>query len=172
MRGTDKRLGSLFSYFDPEKRVPKDHPLRPIREIANGALVDLSADFAAMYAPLGRPSIPPEELLRALLLQAFSTIRSERQLIERLAFDLQFRWFVGLDIDDAVWDHSVFSKNRDRLLEGAIAAKFMAAVLTQPNVKQLLSTDHFSVDGMLVDPSPTWPLHHAPCPSASLLLLA
>jgi transposase len=151
MRGTDERSGSLFSYVDLETRVPNDHPLRAIREIANGALSDLSADFAAMYAPLGRPSIPPEKLLRASLLQAFYTIRSERQLMERLEFDLLYRWFVGLGIDDAVWDHSVFSKNRDRLLEGEIAAKFMAAVLTQPNVKQLLSTDHFSVDGTLVE---------------------
>jgi transposase len=151
MRGTDERPGSLFSYVDLEMRVPTDHPLRAIREIVNGALSDLSADFAAMYAPLGRPSIPPEKLLRASLLQAFYTIRSERQLMERLKFDLLYRWFVGLGIDDAVWDHSVFSKNRDRLLEGDIAAKFMAAVLTQPNVKQLLSTDHFSVDGTLVE---------------------
>jgi transposase len=151
MRGTDERSGSLFSYVDLEARVPKGHPLRAIREIANGALVDLSSDFAAMYAPLGRPSIPPEKLLRASLLQAFYTIRSERQLMERLEFDLLYRWFVGLGIDDAVWDHSVFSKNRDRLLEGDVAAKFLAAVLTQPNVKQLLSTDHFSVDGTLVE---------------------
>lgn len=151
MRGTDERSGSLFSFVDLEARVPKDHPLRAIREIANGALRDLSADFAAMYAPLGRPSIPPEKLLRASLLQAFYTIRSERQLMERLEFDLLYRWFVGLGIDDAVWDHSVFSKNRDRLLEGDVAAKFMAAVLMQPNVKQLLSTDHFSVDGTLVE---------------------
>jgi transposase len=151
MRGSDERTGSLFSFVDLEARVPKDHPLRAIREIANGALLDLSADFTAMYAPQGRPSIPPEKLLRASLLQAFYTIRSERQLMERLQFDLLYRWFVGLGIDDAVWDHSVFSKNRDRLLEGEIAAKFMSAVLTQPSVKQLLSTDHFSVDGTLVE---------------------
>jgi transposase len=151
MRGTDERSGSLFSYVNLEARVPKSHPLRAIREIANGALSELSADFGAMYAPLGRPSVAPEKLLRASLLQAFYTIRSERQLMERLEFDLLFRWFVGLGIDDAVWDHSVFSKNRDRLLEGEIAAKFMAAVLTQPNVRQLLSTDHFSVDGTLVE---------------------
>jgi transposase len=125
MRGTDERSGSLFSYVDLERRVPTDHPLRAIREIANGALLDLSAEFAVMYAPLGRPSIPPEKLLRASLLQAFYTIRSERQLMERLEFDLLYRWFVGLGIDDAVWDHSVFSKNRDRLLEGDVAAKFM-----------------------------------------------
>src|ERR1019366_4086343 len=151
MRGTGERLGSLFSFVDLETRVPKDHPLRVIREIANGALSDLSGEFQAMYAPFGRPSIPPEKLLRASLLQAFYTIRSERQLMERLEFDLLFRWFVGLGIDDAVWDHSVFSKNRDRLLEGEIAAKFMVAVLAQPNVKQLLSNDHFSVDGTLVE---------------------
>jgi transposase len=151
MRGTDERSGSLFSYVDLERRIPKEHPLRAIREIANAALRDLSAAFEAMYVPLGRPSIPPEKLLRASLLQAFYTIRSERQLMERLEFDLLYRWFVGLGIDDEVWDHSVFSKNRDRLLEGDVAAKFMAAVLTQPNVRQLLSTDHFSVDGTLVE---------------------
>jgi transposase len=151
MRGSDEGSGSLFSYVDLEARVPKAHPLRAIREIANSALSELSGDFEALYAPLGRPSIPPEKLLRASLLQAFYTIRSERQLMERLQFDLLFRWFAGLGIDDAVWDHSVFSKNRDRLLEGEIAAKFLAAVLTQPKVKQLLSTDHFSVDGTLVE---------------------
>ena len=132
-------------------RVPKDHPLRAIREIANDALSELSGDFAALYAPLGRPSIPPEKLLRASLLQAFYSIRSERQLMERLEFDLLFRWFVGLGIDDPVWDHSVFSKNRDRLLEGEIAAKFLAAILTQPKVKRLLSSQHFSIDGTLVE---------------------
>jgi len=151
MRGTDERSGSLFSYVDLELRVPKGHPLRTIREIVNGALSDLGVDFAAMYAPLGRPSIPPEKLLRASLLQAFYSIRSERQLMERIEFDLLFRWFVGLGIDDAIWDHSVFSKNRDRLLEGEIAAKFMAAVLTQPRVKRFLSSDHFSVDGTLIE---------------------
>lgn len=151
MRGTDERSGSLFSFVDLETRVAKNHPLRAIRQIANAALSEMSADFAAMYAPLGRPSIPPEKLLRASLLQAFYTIRSERQLMERLEFDLLYRWFVGLGIDDAVWDHSVFSKNRDRLLAGDVAAKFLAAVLTQPEVKQLLSNDHFSVDGTLVE---------------------
>lgn len=151
MRGSDGRSGSLFSYVDLEDRVPRGHPLRSIRQIANGALSDLSGDFAAMYARLGRPSIAPEKLLRASLLQAFYSVRSERQLMERLDFDLLFRWFVGLGIDDPVWDHSVFSKNRDRLLEGEIAAKFLAAVLAQPHVKQLLSSDHFSVDGTLVE---------------------
>lgn len=151
MRGSDERSGSLFSYVDLEDRVPADHPLRAIRRISNGALAELSPDFDAMYARLGRPSIPPEKLLRASLLQAFYSIRSERQLMERLEFDLLFRWFVGLGIDDPAWDHSVFSKNRDRLLEGEIAAKFLAAILTQPNIKRLLSTDHFSVDGTLVE---------------------
>jgi len=121
------------------------------RAIANSALSELSSDFAALYASLGRPSIPPEKLLRASLLQAFYSIRSERQLMERLEFDLLFRWFVGLGIDDPAWDHSVFSKNRDRLLEGEIAAKFLAAILTQPQVKRLLSSQHFSVDGTLIE---------------------
>ena len=151
MRGSDQHSGSLFSYIDLETRVPKDHPLRAIRDIANEALAGLSGDFAALYAPLGRPSIPPEKLLRASLLQAFYSIRSERQLMERLEFDLLFRWFVGLGIDDPVWDHSVFSKNRDRLLEGEMAAKFLAAILAQPKVKRLLSSQHFSVDGTLVE---------------------
>src|SRR6478672_7005823 len=151
MRGSDQHSGSLFSYVDLEARVPKDHPLRAIRDIVNDALSELSSDFAVLYAPLGRPSIPPEKLLRATLLQAFYSIRSERQLMERLEFDLLFRWFVGLGIDDPAWDHSVFSKNRDRLLEGNIAARFLSAVLAQPRVKRLLSTDHFSVDGTLIE---------------------
>jgi transposase len=151
MRGSDERSGSLFSYVDLEARVRGDHPLRTIREIANAALHDLSSAFAALYTDFGRPSIAPEKLLRAMLLQAFYGIRSERQLMERLEFDLLFRWFVGLGVDDPVWDHSTFSKNRDRLLEGEIAAKFLAAVLAQPKVKRLLSNDHFSVDGTLIE---------------------
>src|SRR5260221_12176878 len=152
MRGSDDRAGSLFSYVDLEARVRRDHPLRAIRQIANAALGDLSEDFAALYPPrLGRPSIPPERLLRAMLLQAFYGIRSERQLMERMEFDLLFRWFVGLGVDDPVWDHSVFSKNRDRLLDGKIAAKFLAAVLAEPKVKRLLSSEHFSVDGTLIE---------------------
>ena len=151
MRGSDERSGKLFSYVDLEQRVPKGHPLRAIRTIVNEALSDLDEAFAAMYAPLGRPSIPPEKLLRAMLLQAFYSIRSERLLMERLEYDLLFRWFVGIGVDDAAWDHSVFSKNRDRLLEGDIAAKFLAAVLAQPKVKKLLSSDHFSVDGTLIE---------------------
>src|SRR5579863_2721306 len=151
MRGSDERSGSLFSYVDLEARVRRDHPLRVIREIVNAALNDLSKAFAELYTDFGRPSIAPERLLRAMLLQAFYGIRSERQLMERMEFDLLFRWFVGLGVDDPVWDHSVFSKNRDRLLEGEIAAKFLAAVLAQPRVKRLLSSDHFSVDGTLIE---------------------
>jgi transposase len=151
MRGSDERSGALFSYVDLEARVPNGHPLRPIRKIVNEALLALSADFSALYTSFGRPSIPPEKLLRALLLQAFYSIRSERQLMERLEFDLLFRWYVGLGVDDPAWDHSVFSKNRDRLLEGDIAAKFLATVLAQPKVKRLLSSEHFSVDGTLIE---------------------
>ena len=151
MRGGDERSGTLFSYVDLEARVRQNHPLRAIRVIVNEALSALEDEFSALYSPIGRPSIPPEKLLRAMLLQAFYSIRSERQLMERLEFDLLFRWFVGIGVDEAAWDHSVFSKNRDRLLEGAIAAKFLGAVLTQPRVKRLLSTDHFSVDGTLIE---------------------
>src|SRR5712672_274200 len=151
MRGSDKRSRELFSYIDLEQRVRQDHPLRAIRSLTDAALESLSADFAALYSGMGRPSIPPEMLLRAMLLQAFYSIRSERQLMERLEFDLLFRWFVGLGVDDPAWDHSTFSKNRDRLLEGEIAARFLRAVLAQPRVKRLLSTDHFSVDGTLIE---------------------
>src|SRR6478609_6974105 len=151
MRGSDERSGSLFSYVDLEARVRSDHPLRMIREIVNAALSDLSRALAELYKACGRPSIAPEKLLRAMLLQAFYGIRSERQLMERLDFDLLFRWFVGLGMDDAVWDHSTFSKNRDRLLEGEIAAKFLTALLARPEVKRLLSSDHFSVDGTLIE---------------------
>src|SRR5262245_16363086 len=151
MRGTDERTASLFSYVDLEARVRGDHPLRTIRQIANAALNDLSRAFSALYTDFGRPSIAPEKLLRAMLLQAFYGIRSERQLMERLEYDLLFRWFVGLGVDDPVWDHSSFSKNRDRLLAGEIAARFLAAVLAQPLVKRLLSSEHFPVDGELLE---------------------
>ncbi|MEC4595323.1 transposase, partial [Nitrospirillum amazonense] len=136
---------------DLEMRVRADHPLRPIREMANTALAVLSGDFGALYSGMGRPSVAPEMLLRAMLLQAFYSIRSERQLMERLEYDLLFRWFVGLGVDDPAWDHSTFSKNRDRLLDGEIASKFLAAVLAQPRVKRLLSSEHFSVDGTLIE---------------------
>jgi transposase len=151
MRGSDKRSGELFSYVDLEQRVRKDHPLRAIRSLTDTASAALSGDFAALYSGLGRPSIPPEMLLRAMLLQAFYSVRSERQLMERLEFDLLFRWFVGLGVDDPVWDHSTFSKNRDRLLDGEIAAKFLTAILAQPRIKRLLSSEHFSVDGTLIE---------------------
>jgi len=144
-------MGALFSYVDLEARVRPDHPLRTIRLLVNEALAALEGEFGSLYSGMGRPSIAPEKLLRAMLLQAFFSIRSERQLMERLEFDLLFRWFVGLGIDDAVWDHSTFSKNRDRLLEGDIAAKFLSAVLAQPRVKRLLSSEHFSVDGTLIE---------------------
>jgi transposase len=151
MRGSDAVSGRLFSYVDLEKRVPADHPLRVIREIVNTTLLTMSAEFDALYSPFGRESIPPERLLRALLLQAFYTIRSERQLVERIDFDLLFRWFVGLGMDDPVWDATSFTKNRDRLLAGEVASRFLAAVLSQPKVKALLSDEHFSVDGTLLE---------------------
>jgi len=151
MRGTDKRSGELFSYVGLEQRVRADHPLRTIRTVVNEALDALSAELAGLYSGIGRPSIPPEMLLRAMLLQAFYSVRSERQLMERLEFDLLFRWFVGLGIDEPAWDHSTFSKNRDRLLDGDIAAHFLSAVLAQSRVRRLLSTEHFSVDGTLID---------------------
>ena len=151
MRGSDKRSGELFSYVDLERRVRADHPLRAILSLTDGALASLTGDFATLYSGQGRPSIAPEMLLRAMLLQAFYSVRSERQLMERLEFDLLFRWFVGLGVDDPVWDHSTFSKNRDRLLDGEVAAKFLNAVLAQPGVKRLLSSEHFSVDGTLIE---------------------
>jgi transposase len=151
VRGSDAVSGKLFSYVDLEKRVPANHPLRVIRQIVNATLVAMSTEFDALYAPSGRESIPPERLLRALLLQAFYTIRSERQLVERIDFDLLFRWFVGLGMDDPVWDATTFTKNRDRLLAGEIATRFLAAVLAQPKVKALLSDEHFSVDGTLLE---------------------
>jgi transposase len=150
MRGSDQRAEGLFSYVSCEQRVPTDHPLRVILPIADAALASLSGEFQKLYAVNGRPSIPPERLLRALLLQAFYSVRSERQLMEQLDYNLLFRWFVGLGIDDPVWDVTVFTKNRDRLLDGEIAAKFLHAVLDQPKVKALLSDEHFSVDGTLI----------------------
>ena len=151
MRGSDARTGELFSFVDIEARVPAKHPLRTIRGIVNEVLVALDAEFARLYEPTGRESIAPERLLRASLLQAFYSIRSERQLMEQIDYNLLFRWFVGLGVDDPVWDHSTFSKNRDRLLEAEVAAKFLAAVLRHPKVKRFLSDEHFSVDGTLID---------------------
>jgi transposase len=151
MRGDDERSDGFFSYVRLEARIPADHPLRAIRELVDAALLKLSAAFDRLYAHEGRPSIPPERLLRALLLQAFYTVRSERQLMEQLDYNLLFRWFVGLSTDDPVWDATVFCKNRDRLLDGDIAAKFFASVLNLPQVGSLLSSEHFCVDGTLVE---------------------
>ncbi len=151
MRGSDQRSGALFSYVDLEERVPLRHPLRVIREIVNDALISLDGEFEQLYGSTGRASIAPERLLRASLLQAFYSVRSERQLMEQIDYNLLFRWFVGLGIDDAVWDHSTFSKNRDRLLDADVAAKFLEAVLRHRKVRRFLSDDHFSVDGTLVE---------------------
>jgi transposase len=151
MRGEDQRSEGFFSYVRLETRIPADHPLRAIRELVDAALTELSQSFDRLYAREGRPSIPPERLLRALLLQAFYTVRSERQLMEQLDYNLLFRWFVGLSADDPVWDATVFCKNRDRLLDGDIAGKFFASVLNLPQVRNLLSSEHFSVDGTLIE---------------------
>lgn len=151
MRGHDHNQQQLFSYISPEKRVPKDHPLRPIKKMVNKALKDLSGQFAQMYSSMGRPSIAPEKLLKALLLQVLFSIRSERMLIEQLDYNLLFRWFAGLSMDDAVWNHSTFSKNRDRLIDSDIALHFLSSVTAQAEESGLLSDEHFSVDGTLVE---------------------
>ncbi len=151
MRGADEQPGSMFSYVSLEERVPPDHPLRGIRRITDRALEQLSPRFGTLYVKFGRPSIPPEKLLRALLLQALYTIRSERQLMEQLDYHLLFRWFVGLGMDDSVWVPTTFTKNRDRLLEGDIAAAFFEAVLIHADSARLLSDEHFTVDGTLLE---------------------
>lgn len=151
MRGRDNDQGRLFSYVSLEERVPKRHPLRKIRRMADAAFENMERAFGQMYSPIGRPSIAPEMLLRALLLQVLFTIRSERQLMEQLEYNLLYRWFVGLEIDDAVWDHSTFSKNRDRLLKTDMADRFFEAICQQADANRLLSKDHFSVDGTLID---------------------
>lgn len=150
MRGSDERNEALFSYVNLEDRVPARHPLRLIREIVNGALARLDGAFATLYAAEGRPSIAPERLLRAALIQILFSVRSERQLMEQMQYNLLFRWFVGLGIDDAVWVPTVFSKNRDRLLTTDIARQFLAAILADKAVAPLLSDEHFSVDGTLI----------------------
>jgi transposase len=150
MRGEDWTSGALFSYVDMEARIPARHPLRAMRRLTNAALAELDRAFSALYEACGRPSIPPERLLRAALLQLLYSIRSERQLVERLEFDLLFRWFVGLSIDEKVFDASTFSKNRDRLLTQEIAQGFLCSLLALPEVKGLLSAEHFSVDGTLL----------------------
>jgi transposase len=151
MRGSNERSDFLFSYVSPEQRVPADHPMRPIRRIVDAVLGRLSPRFDAMYTDFGRPSIPPEQLLRALLLQVLYTVRSERLLIEQLEYNLLFRWFVGLGMDESIWDHSTFSKNRDRLWRGDIAEAFFAEVLAEARTHGLLSDEHFTVDGTLLE---------------------
>ena len=151
MRGADEQPGAMFSYVSLEARVPQDHPLRAIRRITDRALERLSPRFGTLYINFGRPSIAPEKLLRALLLQALYTIRSERQLMEQLDYNLLFRWFVGLGMDDAVWSPTTFTKNRDRLLDGDIAAAFFDAVLIHADTERLLSDEHFTVDGTLLE---------------------
>ena len=150
MRGTDEATGSLFSYVDVEERIPAGHPLRAIRRVVNDALASLDDEFAGLYAAHGRPSIAPERLIRASLLQMLYSVRSERQLMEQMDYNLLFRWFVGLGIDDPVWVPTVFTKNRDRLLTTEMARKVMAAILAHREVAPLLSDEHFSVDGTLV----------------------
>src|ERR1700753_1920663 len=149
MRGDDEQQLGAFSYVSLEERVPQSHPLRPIRKIVNEIFRTMNRDFEALYAKTGRPSIPPERLLRALLLQIFYSIRSERMLMEQLEYNLLFRWFVGLEMDEAVWNHAVFSKNRERLLNQEVARTFFSRVLTQ--AKAHLSDEHFSVDGTLIE---------------------
>ena len=163
MRGQDAQQGHMWSYLQPEQRIPPDHPLRPIRTMVDQALKDLSPRFALLYSHTGRPSIPPEQLLRTLLLQAIDSVRSERQLMEQLDYNLLFRWFVGLSMDDPIWDPTVFTKNRERLFQGDIAQAFFDAVLTQARHENLLSTEHFTVDGTLLE---AWASHKSFRPKA------
>ena len=156
MRGTFVDQGGLFSYIAPEARVPANHPLRKIRELVRDVLGELTRSLGRLYASEGRPSIPPEQLLSALLLQVFYGIRSERQLMEQLDYNLLYRWFVGLSPDDPIWDPTTFTKNRDRLQTGAVFAKFMSKLLNHPEIKPLLSDEHFSVDGTLIE---AWASH-------------
>jgi len=151
MRGKDEQQLDVFSYISPEQRVPQDHPLRSLRAITDEALQQLRSRFNRLYAKTGRPSIAPEKLLRALLLQALYSVRSERMLMEQLDYNLLFRWFVGLNMDDSIWDVTVFTKNRERLLDGDIAEVFFQAVLTQARERSLLSDEHFTVDGTLLE---------------------
>lgn len=151
MRGLFRDQGGLFSYISPEVRVPKKHPLRKIRELVRDVLSELSGSLERLYASEGRPSIPPEQLLSALLLQVFYGIRSERQLMEQLDYNLLYRWFVGLSPDDPVWDPTTFTKNRDRLQTGEVFTQFMTKLLNHPQVRPLLSDEHFSVDGTLIE---------------------
>ncbi len=151
MRGKDEQQLDVFSYLNPEQRVPQDHPLRPLRVMVDEALRGMQPGLSQLYAKTGRPSIAPEKLLRALLLQALYTVRSERMLMEQLDYNLLFRWFVGLNMDDGIWDVTVFTKNRERLLDGDIAEAFFQAVLQQARERNLLSNEHFTVDGTLLE---------------------
>jgi transposase len=151
MRGTDQQQSHVFSYISPEQRVRSDHPLRPIRTMVDEILKQLSPQFNKMYAKVGRPSIPPEQLLRAQLLQMLYSVRSERLLMEEMDYNILFRWFVGLNLDDAVWDATVFTKNRDRLLEAEVAKEFLARVVAQARTKGWTSDEHFTVDGTLLE---------------------
>ena len=151
MRGTDQQQSHVFSYISPEQRVRSDHPLRPIRRMVDEILKQLSPQFNKMYAKVGRPSIPPEQLLRAQLLQMLYSVRSERLLMEEIDYNILFRWFVGLNLDDPVWDATVFTKNRDRLLEGEVAKEFLARVVAEARAKGWTSDEHFTVDGTLLE---------------------
>src|SRR5260370_39308155 len=151
MRGADHQQSGMFSYISAERRVPQDHPLRAIRAMLDAALRNMGPQFDAMYAKIGRPSIAPEKLLRALLLQVLYTVRSERMLMEQLSYNLLFRWFVGMNIDDPVWDVTVFTKNRERLLAAGVANTLFAEVLAQARSRALLSSEHFTVDGTLIE---------------------
>src|SRR5271163_2899440 len=156
MRGKDEQQLDVFSYISPEQRVPQDHPLRSLRAMTDEALLQLKPRFNRLYAKTGRPSIAPEKLLRALLLQVLYTVRSERMLMEQLDYNLLFRWFVGMNIDDPVWDVTVFTKNRERLLAADVAKTLFAEVLEQARSRDLLSTEHFTVDGTLIE---AWASH-------------
>ena len=151
MRGSDNNQNAMYSYLSPEERVPADHPLRATRQMCDEALQEISQRFANLYSALGRRSVAPEKLLRALLLQVLYSVRSERMLMEQLDYNLLFRWFVGLNMDEKVWDPTVFSKNRERLMRGDIAQAFFEAVLSQAREKNLLSDEHFTVDGTLLE---------------------
>jgi len=159
MRGDENQQEAMFSSVNLDPRVPTNHPLRAIRKMADQALAELSSHFDALYAPGGRSSIPPEQLIRALLLQVLYGIRSERQRMERIQYDLLFRWFVGLGIDEEEWDPTVFTKNRDRLLGGEVSQRLLEAVLEQARSKQLLSEEHFTVDGTLLE---AWASRNSP----------
>src|SRR5580692_11929241 len=151
MRGTDVDQGGLFSYVSMEQRIPPTHPLRRIRALLDEALEAMSGDFDRVYAEGGRGSVAPERLVRALVLQVLYSIRSERLLCEQLDYNLLFRWFVGLSIDEPIWDHSSFTKNRDRLIEAKVARKLLRRVVRKAKKAQLLSNEHFSVDGTLIE---------------------